>query len=438
MITEEAFLRAIREDPAEDAPRLVYADWLDEQGDPRAELIRFQVQLARTEEYDDNRLELEVWVERWLTEHGERWGSRLPQGEGVEWQFRRGLPEVLCAANFAAFRRATRSLGAGTTLFALHVSGLHSCTALAKSPHLGGVCELRLYDGHFRNNAIEQLVGSPHLSRLTTLILDNDRLTPTDCQALAESPQLPGLRKLDLTGNRFGDAGVRALVRSPQFRGLESLKLPVNDLGPEGMEALAGSDLLGNLTELDLSWNNLGDSGLRILARSGRLGQLERLDLSGCRISRLGMGELARAAMPRLRQLNLSQLGGTTREDIDRADEAIEALASAPFLSRLTRLHVPFPPRADGIRALSGADLSSLQVLDLSGIHFDPSSVEAFARWRSCPNLQALRLGGATGLTDGVMAVFAKSPVLAMLTHLSLGQCEIGNEGALFCLGYAT
>lgn len=39
-MTEEAFLRAIREAPDDPAPRLIFADWLEEQGDPRCEIIR--------------------------------------------------------------------------------------------------------------------------------------------------------------------------------------------------------------------------------------------------------------------------------------------------------------------------------------------------------------------------------------------------------------
>ena len=43
-----ALLAAIRARPKDDAPRLVYADWLDEYGDPdRARLIRAQVAVAR-------------------------------------------------------------------------------------------------------------------------------------------------------------------------------------------------------------------------------------------------------------------------------------------------------------------------------------------------------------------------------------------------------
>ena len=43
-----ALLATIRARPKDDAPRLVYADWLDEHGDPdRARLIRAQVAVAR-------------------------------------------------------------------------------------------------------------------------------------------------------------------------------------------------------------------------------------------------------------------------------------------------------------------------------------------------------------------------------------------------------
>jgi uncharacterized protein (TIGR02996 family) len=43
---EEAFLRSIAENPDDDTPRLVFADWLDEHDDPRGEFIRVQCQLA--------------------------------------------------------------------------------------------------------------------------------------------------------------------------------------------------------------------------------------------------------------------------------------------------------------------------------------------------------------------------------------------------------
>lgn len=48
MTDREAFLAAILSDPQDDTPRLIYADWLEENGEgERAEFVRVQVELAR-------------------------------------------------------------------------------------------------------------------------------------------------------------------------------------------------------------------------------------------------------------------------------------------------------------------------------------------------------------------------------------------------------
>lgn len=48
MNTHDAFMAAIVENLDDDAPRLIYADWLEEQGDrDRAEFIRVQCEIAR-------------------------------------------------------------------------------------------------------------------------------------------------------------------------------------------------------------------------------------------------------------------------------------------------------------------------------------------------------------------------------------------------------
>lgn len=47
MTPEEAFLEAILDDPDADDVRLIFADWLEERGDPRGEFIRVQCELAK-------------------------------------------------------------------------------------------------------------------------------------------------------------------------------------------------------------------------------------------------------------------------------------------------------------------------------------------------------------------------------------------------------
>jgi uncharacterized protein (TIGR02996 family) len=47
-MTRDDFLRAVLAAPDDDTPRLAFADWLDEHGEPeRAEFIRVQCRLAR-------------------------------------------------------------------------------------------------------------------------------------------------------------------------------------------------------------------------------------------------------------------------------------------------------------------------------------------------------------------------------------------------------
>jgi uncharacterized protein (TIGR02996 family) len=52
MTPEDAFLQEIAANPADDAPRLVYADWLEERDDPRGRYLRAEVELARLAEGD--------------------------------------------------------------------------------------------------------------------------------------------------------------------------------------------------------------------------------------------------------------------------------------------------------------------------------------------------------------------------------------------------
>jgi uncharacterized protein (TIGR02996 family) len=69
MSDRDALLRAICENPDDDAPRLIYADWLDEHDDPRqAEFIRVQIEVARRgiRNYEGHPLavrQMELWKE---------------------------------------------------------------------------------------------------------------------------------------------------------------------------------------------------------------------------------------------------------------------------------------------------------------------------------------------------------------------------------------
>src|SRR5262245_3634063 len=92
---EAALLRAIAAAPDEDTPRLVYAAWLEEHGQPdRARFIRLQVEQATLDEYDPRVDELYEQGKQLLAKQGneKRWTPRLPRAMRYSW-FQRGFVE---------------------------------------------------------------------------------------------------------------------------------------------------------------------------------------------------------------------------------------------------------------------------------------------------------------------------------------------------------
>jgi uncharacterized protein (TIGR02996 family) len=55
MSDDAAFLAAIKAAPSDDTPRLVYADWLDEQGRPGSDFLRIECDLAALDPTDYTR-----------------------------------------------------------------------------------------------------------------------------------------------------------------------------------------------------------------------------------------------------------------------------------------------------------------------------------------------------------------------------------------------
>src|SRR4051794_18637183 len=114
MTDGEALLRAVLVNPADDAPRLVYADWLEENGTPgHAAFIRGQIKLAQAETHTDPRQHRDAELEEAALRRGRARYSSLPDSLWVagDWGWDRGFvrPARLPAAEFLAH---------ATTLFA--------------------------------------------------------------------------------------------------------------------------------------------------------------------------------------------------------------------------------------------------------------------------------------------------------------------------------
>jgi uncharacterized protein (TIGR02996 family) len=251
MIQDDGFLQAVREDPDDDGVRLVYADWLEERGEPRGEFIRADCALGRLKADDPRRPALEERRRQLLAEHRDAWLGPL-RGLAYAWAFRRGFVEEVTAdahhflqqadAFFAAPLRLVRLLHAGSII-----------QALAECRHLRRLRALHLTDNNLGNRGLSTLLASPYLDGLTTLRLGNNGLTDTGAVLLANAANLAGLAALNLSRNAIGDAGAEALAASVNLGALTSLHLGSNLIRDGGAHALATAPGLRRLTSLDLS-----------------------------------------------------------------------------------------------------------------------------------------------------------------------------------------
>src|SRR4051812_33743754 len=85
-----AFVRAVCDAPDDDLPRLIFADWLDERGDPRGEFIRLQVGRPRLPADDPRRRDWKAREDELLRAHEEEWLGPLADVVS-SYTFRRGF-----------------------------------------------------------------------------------------------------------------------------------------------------------------------------------------------------------------------------------------------------------------------------------------------------------------------------------------------------------
>jgi uncharacterized protein (TIGR02996 family) len=240
----EAFIREVVASGDDDAPRLIYADWLEERGDPQGQFIRLQCELARTLDDPARRLELHQQQCELLAAHRDEWVRSV--SPSIRWStFRRGLLEEVIIDGSAFVKEGGQALRIapifelGTCLDTKEEVG-----ALAELAELHQLRKLRLGGSSLGDDGIRRLVQSPHFPAAKVFWLTRCNIGPAGVQALAECQALRGLERLILTGNPLGDVGARILATSPTFANLRLLALDDCEITDEGVQALAHSPTL--------------------------------------------------------------------------------------------------------------------------------------------------------------------------------------------------
>lgn len=271
-----SLLDAIHAAPDDDRPRLVYADRLMEQGDPRGEFIALQCSAATTGDPEATRRSREL-----LTKHSSTWFKALHEHAGLE--VRRGFLEGLTVIDPAVVDGASDVLEhEAVRHLVLSVRGRLDLERVLRWPWIDKVRALAIQ---------RPAVGQP---------MSRDAL-----ETLASTLRLRRLESLSLSGQGLGDAGLRTLAVSDAFPTLRAFSVVADDLTTEGLDALCGARWQKKLERLELLRVELDDAGVERLCRA-RWPKLTRLSLASNRIGDAGAFTLSKSTFPKLEVLTLT------------------------------------------------------------------------------------------------------------------------------------
>jgi uncharacterized protein (TIGR02996 family) len=464
-----SLLAACRDQYADDVPRRVVADWLEEHGDEadlaRAEAIRLQLSdesLAGQPLHNSRLRELSRrFRSRWLGELGG------PPGEPGPWPqitLDRGFWRVVPPTNFYQQPQIAQlegealawvgevnvwfsggALPAGLLQTPLP-SSVPGVVLIGPSGHveaLGGLRDwhalrsLEIADSETNYNVLERLAGLPH--PVQELRLHGGHYGPADAGCLDGGSAFAGVSRFAMRDAQV-DWGRGALARSTWRRRLASLRLEgcsvsgvvlVSDLleelfirrcnlPPQPLASLSAPERLRRLALRECS---LGDQALAEFAVL-RLAGVRLFDLSRNRLTSAGLSALADA--PLLRPLEAFVL-----DHMPLGEKGGLALASLPAPPRLRLLSLEGCALGEGgAEALAGwPGLAAVEVLNLENNHIGPAAAQALAE-ANMGRLRHLDLAGNNLGDKGVMALLA-SPLLDGLGWLSLRSNRLGRKAAL-------
>jgi uncharacterized protein (TIGR02996 family) len=357
----DALEAALVEDPDDLATHRAYADYLQEQGDPRGEFIQVQLALEDPERTTAERRELERRERELLAAHEREWLGVLADEllgpvedpwqqhvENLHWdepvyndiRFVRGwLDRIALRALFLESRgdlgQLLRTAPEARLLREMIVEH-HQILTLIPSPFLSNVRVFQLGEsvdedegalGSFPCETVPTFVAAlprleklllfargyeaahlfalPNLTSLRVLqIYHLEERHPLE--VLAANTALANLNRLLLHPHAANEplinlAGVRAVLHSPHLRSLTHLQLRCSDLGDVGCTEIVTSGILKRLKVLDLRHGEITDAGARILADCPDLRRLERLDIDRNGLTQPGIDALRRVLGDKLR-----------------------------------------------------------------------------------------------------------------------------------------
>jgi uncharacterized protein (TIGR02996 family) len=274
--TLAALHRAVIASPTDRTVRLVYADALEETGEPshlgRAEFIRAQIELDSAASDPDRLGQLTNDAEKLFEEHWLAWWAPVAEAAGLPHPYVPGKRiRDRIARTMTRQRRAKNwpyTITAPDTTIHLADHGIsfrfaggfpeevciHRFTAPENEPELvhrwGDAIPLARLSLSYALSVTEwESVDGAHLSRLEELTLDS--LLEGVAPRIAASPALANLRRLTVGGSD----NLGAIVSRPIWEKLRDLRL-TSPVTTENVRVVADTCTLGHLEELEISLGN--------------------------------------------------------------------------------------------------------------------------------------------------------------------------------------
>ncbi len=328
--TEQQLLQAVLDDPGNDTPRLVYADYLEENGDAdRAEFIRTQCELETVALDHPRRMELEIRNDELLAQHRATWLGELPKYISGRGEFRRGFIEQLSDLTTTEFDdKATRIIQQVPLRF-VALRGFwneHHKPRLATREDLKQITGIAFTEAGFRT--IGHFLGSSGYA-LTDIGLHNTNIRFDGVHSVADLPGWERVKSLQIWqywtpfpvdsllqskvyhqstefGYTLGIASlpIEQILKAPGTAGLTHLHLSQtiqHSMKSAGGELFAASPYLSDLEFLHVGTGPFTDADAKAIAESSYLRNLAELQLAKSEITMEGFDALIHS--PNLRRL---------------------------------------------------------------------------------------------------------------------------------------
>jgi uncharacterized protein (TIGR02996 family) len=430
---DPTFLKAILAAPEDDALRLVYADWLQENGQPeRAEFIRAECEMAALHDGPHgvpDRWESPRFWELWerarelSDRHAATWFADLFKAHRGEMETHRGFPHHVALTARKFIDRGDELFRAAPTIEDVFINRLGpNMRALARTPALKHVRKLTFFETPVWEAEAQHLAASPYLGNLRELHIGftDTAIGPVGAIALARAKSLRQLQKLDIGNHAIYDAGAEALLTSDRFAGLTDVHFGNNGLTRRTLVALSNATHL-KLKSLNLMYNHMSGLDLAELC-APHLAELEQLSLLGNDI-RHAATNLARAPFTaNMRELSLASC--------DMGDDALAVVLGAAW-PQLTELllwgNALFGSRA-AAALTENRSLAKLESLSLARCAIGPTQARVLGQ-ASLPALRNLNADNNPLGAKGVRALLA-GPLVRPVRTLHLDETDLGDDGA--------